>query len=184
MKHPTHPTHFTSFLFRLTWSHFTKRQCGTHCIHLFHTFINVITWASAVIWHSWKKMGWVSMCGEWVEAESWFSGLKLTSLDNPYFGKLVQSYRSINAMMSSEAARLKALEKQDAWTLWTNYFCILWMKFMLIVFLLLLKKQIALHNFISTTVDLPSCRKFELKQEFAAQIKTHRESPHSYQLVL
>lgn len=33
---------------------------------------------------------------------------------------------------------------------------------------------------MSTTVDLPSCRKVELKQEFAAQIKTHMATSWFY----
>lgn len=62
-------------------------------------------------------------------------------------------------MVSCEAAWLKTLEKQDVGTMWTNYLCIWWTEFLLISFCTVTKKkkkQIAFHNFFSTTVHLPS----------------------------
>lgn len=67
------------------------------------------------------------------------------------------------------------------WTVqWTNYFCILWMNFMYVISLLLLKRQIAHHIFFCCTQSSHTklWNTVKLNQRFAAEKETHRGGKH------
>lgn len=63
--------------------------------------------------------------------------------------------------VSVEYFGLRHVRNRILWTVqWTNYFCILWMNFMFVISLLLLKRQIVFHNFFLLHPGL-ACRAVE-----------------------